>query len=109
MAGERVHDIGPERHFPRCTADPFCNRVIKILRKRNIRWDREIDNRDTGILAQGHAKLFCFADIVQDIVKFTAGYRICLGSRSTRNDPLHVRGQPDCGFAIGTERCIRKR
>src|SRR5665647_3842835 len=51
---ERVNDVRAQRYFAGCTADSFCNSFIQTPGEGNIRWNSQIHNRDTGILAHRH-------------------------------------------------------
>ena len=93
VAGEGVHDIRAEGHLFCRTPDPFTYRVIESLRKRDVGWEREVDDRDTGILAERDAELLCQPDVLQDIVKLPAGDRVRLGSGGTLDHPDYVRGR----------------
>src|SRR5674476_210387 len=75
---ERVNDVRAQRYFAGCTADSFCNSFIQTPGEGNIRWNSQIHNRDTGILAHRHPEPISLLNIFEDIGKLAAGYRCLL-------------------------------
>ena len=55
--------------------------------------EREVHDRDTGVLAHRHAQPLCLPNIFQDIGKLTACHRVCLGSGGLPDHPqVHPAG-----------------
>ena len=108
VPGERVYDIGPERDFLCCPAHPFRNRIVELLREGNIGGQGQVHDRDPGVLAHRDRKLPRGLDVLQDIGKLAAGYRVRLGTGGIPDHLQHVQREADDGFTVRLECGIGK-
>ncbi len=101
--------LGRSGNFPRCPADTSGYGIIQLQSQRNIGREGEVNNRHAGVLAHRNPEPLGDFDILQDIGKLPAGYRVRLGSGCLFNNPQNIRREADDGALVRFEGGIGKR